>query len=284
MNETLITRLLSALAAFRRQLQGGTAAPVTTRCPVVAQPNGIIIPFYRYPNNPYTDPVCLAFFDLLRHNHDVATIVVVNAANGPGDVEDLNWTAFIRIARAAGAVVLGYVSTGYGTRPEADVKADVDRWGTLYGSAGLDGMFYDEQTFDTGPGGAGDAYVQLYKRYTEYAHEKGYYPVVSNPGVPQQAAYFKVNTGDIIVTYENSTYPGETLLHGNFVDGPVDFNYTRRASLVYGQAALDTVEVAKLRKYARWIYVTDDTLPNPWDTLPAYLDELYAAVGSRVSG
>lgn len=241
-------------------------------------PNGVIVPFYLYPNNPYTDPVCLAFFDLLRRFHRVPVIVVVNPASGPGTQKDLNWSAFIRIARACGATVLGYVSTGYAAHPEAEVKASIDAWGTLYADTPLDGIFLDEQTFETGPGGTGDAYVQLYRRYTDHCHAKGYYPVVSNPGVPQQAAYFKVNTGDIIVTYENSTYPTEASLHGNFVDGFVDFSYRRRALLVYGQTAFSAPDLKLLCKYARWIYVTHDVLPNPWDSLPPYLENIFAAL------
>lgn len=254
------------------------ATALPGRRALAAAPNGVMVPFYRYPNNPYTDPTCLAFFDLLRRYHDVPVIVVANPASGPGTVKDLNWSAFIRVAQACGATVLGYVSTGYAARGEAAVKADIDAWGTLYNDVRLDGIFLDEQTFETGPGGTGDSYVQLYKRYADHARAKGYNPVVANPGVPQQAAYFKTDTGDIIVTYESSTYPTEALLHGNFVDGPVDFNFARRASLVYGQSALNDTELKRLCKYARWIYVTHDALPNPWDELPPYLEAVFAAL------
>lgn len=289
---TVLAEIAAPSAAHMLAVTDGTTAgtgfaratALPGRRALAAAPNGVMVPFYRYPNNPYTDTACLAFFDLLRRYHDVPVIVIANPASGPGTVKDLNWSAFIRVAQACGATVLGYVSTGYAARGEAAVKADIDAWGTLYNDVRLDGIFLDEQTFETGPGGTGDSYVQLYKRYADHARAKGYNPVVANPGVPQQAAYFKTDTGDIIVTYESSTYPTEALLHGNFVDGPVDFNFARRASLVYGQSALNDTELKRLCKYARWIYVTHDALPNPWDELPPYLEAVFAALDAGTQG
>jgi hypothetical protein len=39
-----------------------------------------------------------------------------------------------------------------------------------------------------------------------------------------------------------------------------------------------------LRKNVRWVYVTQDDLPNPWDTLPTYLDQLFSAVAAGGGG
>ncbi len=39
-------------------------------------------------------------------------------------------------------------------------------------------------------------------------------------------------------------------------------------------AVTDPQGFEALRARAAYVYVTDDTLPNPWDTLPAYFDAL----------
>ena len=45
---------------------------------------------------------------------------------------------------------------------------------------------------------------------------------------------------------------------------------------------VSATELATLRKNVQWVYVTDDNLTagilNPWDSLPSYLDALFAAL------
>src|SRR5882672_2003220 len=53
-------------------------------------------------------------------------MVIINPASGPGTSTDPQYTQVIAQARAAGIIVLGYVSTSYGQRPEADVVSDVN--------------------------------------------------------------------------------------------------------------------------------------------------------------
>ena len=40
--------------------------------------------------------------------------------------------------------MLAYVSTVYGNRSEADVKGDIDKWITDFGTSLIDGFFLDE--------------------------------------------------------------------------------------------------------------------------------------------
>jgi hypothetical protein len=246
--------------------------------------SGLVIPYYLYPNNPYTDTNARHLLDLLRKYHAVPVLVVVNPADGPGTVLDGNWAAFIKLLKAAGAKVCGYISTAYAARPEADVKADVDRWLSVYGTTKPDGIFFDEQTWDTGPGNSGSAYVDLYKRYTDYCHDRHLYPVIANPGTNQQGAYFATWTADVILVHENTNWPPEADMEGNYIGGHVEYSYTRRGALVYNQATLNTAQLAILRKNVQWVYSTDDNLTggvlNPWDSLPTYLDQLFAAVAS----
>lgn len=250
--------------------------------PITRAHPGILIPFYIYPNNPYSDVVCQRFFAALRKYNSVPVIAVINPTNGPGTVVDGNYTAFIRLAKAAGATIVGYVSTDYAGVSESAVKADIDKWLELYPQ--IDGIFLDEQPYDVGPGNIGDAYVQLYKRYTDYAHSLTLYPVISNQGSAPQAAWFDVRTADITIVHENTTWPN---LESNWIGGNVDYSTSLRAALVYDQATLDPETTRDLTKYANWVYVTDDEMTggllNPWDTLPAYLESLFEIFDTTTS-
>jgi hypothetical protein len=75
--------------------------------------------------------------------------------------------------------------------------------------------------------------------------------------------------GSSLLTFEdNAGYPALV------VDGWVTKHLARQFShLPYNAPSANTmtnyINLAASRNVG-WIYVTDDTLPNPWDTLPAY--------------
>jgi hypothetical protein len=240
--------------------------------------NGVLIPYYLYPSLPYTNPNVQGLLDVMKSHHDVPVLVIVNPGTGPGTVNDVNWNTFIGMVQGAGGKVLGYVDTAYALRPEADVKAEISQWLAVYPNPKVDGIFFDQMPWDTGPGNVGSAYVDLYKRYTDYCHGLGLNPTVGNPGGDEQSAWFSTYTADVIVVHENSSWPSEASMEGNFAGGHAFYSPERRGALVYKQPTLDTGLLDTLRKNVRWVYVTQDDLPNPWDTLPTYLDQLFSAV------
>lgn len=251
-----------------------SAAAATGSLPGVNQ-CGIMIPFYIYPNNPYSDATVQALLGLIRFYRSVPVTIILNPSSGPGTVWDGNYAATITLLQGAGAQVLGYVSTAYGARAEAAVKADILLWTTLYSATPVNGCFLDEQPYATAGG-----VVDLYARYTTYAHSLSLYPVVANPGTNQQQAWFASPTADVIIVHETGSWPVESDMAGNFVGGHSNYPQRLRAALVYGQSTLDLTKLRWLRKYVNWIYIDSDALPNPWDTLPTYLSQLFAALAS----
>lgn len=94
--------------------------------------------------------------------------IVINPASGPGSPNsqpDANYQACIPKLKATAnknVKVIGYVSTSYGNRAEADVNGDVATykgWGTAYRP---NGVFYDEAPTASG-------LVSLYSRYASNA-------------------------------------------------------------------------------------------------------------------
>ena len=169
----------------------------------------------------------------------------------------------------------GYISTEYGNRSAVLVKADVDCWRSFYPE--IDGLFFDEMN---NMAGGEPYYADLYQT----AHNKGFYPVIGNPGSGTLGSYFSTLTADIIIIHENDDYPSEATIKGDYADGYMDYPYTRRAALIYGKNLLDAGQLAILSKYTGHIYISDGVLPNPWGTIPAYLDTLFSMLSLIASG
>lgn len=94
----------------------------------------LLIPLYVHPAE---DP---GAWHRLITSADRTYGVVLNPANGPGEAPDPAFTAAAGALRAAGARLLGYVDTDYGTRPAADVVEDARRHREWYAA---DGCFLD---------------------------------------------------------------------------------------------------------------------------------------------
>ena len=238
---------------------------------------GILIPYYFYTNNPYSDPVFQSLIGLIRQYHQVPVIVILNqpgsdGLGGPGPF-DGNIAAAIRLLKAAGATVLGYVYTSYAARPASAVQADIALWNTLYTPA-VDGIFFDEMPYATG---TNNANVALYQGFYTYAQALGFGPIICNPGSDQQPAWYATKVADIIVINENSTWPSTATVAGNFVGGHGDYDYRMNAILVYGQPSFLLATFQTMQPYVQWVYVTDDIMPNPWGALSSYLASLFAA-------
>lgn len=123
---------------------------------------------------------------------------LVNPADGPGDAANSDYTQTIALARSRGAEILGYVATGWGHRPLADILDEVDRHVRFYG---VDGIFLDE-----GATGTYD-YVGTEGWYEElYATLKRTYGsrfiVGQNPGNPVSPRILA--SADFHVTFEGS--------------------------------------------------------------------------------
>ena len=235
---------------------------------------GILVPMYVYPANIHTNPEFNRLIDLKRSHETVPMWVILNPASGPGDKLDSNYTKAIDRLRGAGCVVLGYVSTSYGKRREAEVKADLDRWLKLYPQA--QGIFFDEMIYEDT-----DAGVKHQKSLAEHARSLGYWPTVANPGADTPGRYFAADAADVIVVYEGHVWPKEATLKGDWFGGYSDYPPFTRAVLLHSQEKLDKVALRTARKYSRWVYITDAVfkaddpkLLNPWDRLSKHLEAL----------
>jgi len=215
-----------------------------------AQSQRVAIPSYFYPGPTWKQAI--------DSGKDIG-FTIINPASGPGTHIDPLYVSTVKEAQARHVKVLGYVDTAYSKRKPEDVLADVKLFRDWYH---VDGIFLD-QTSNTLPE------VPYYKNlYTQIKAGSPKDIVVLNPGCPTIEEY--LGAGDIICTFEQD---GATY-RDHFVGSAWTAKYpaSRFWHIIYKiDNEADMVKVVKLAKQrnAGWVYVTPDTLPNPYDTLPA---------------
>ena len=235
---------------------------------------GLLVPMYVYPADIHKNRAYNRLIDLKRQYETVPIWVIVNPASGPGKEVDGNYTKAIDRLLGAGCVVLGYVTTSYGKRPAADVQKDIDRWLTMYPR--IQGIFFDEMIYEDSAAGS-----KYQAALSQYAHDAGCWPTVANPGADTPGRYFAADAADVIVIHEGGSLPKEERLKGDYFGGYSDYPPFTRAILIYSQRQIDRAAIRMMRKYVRWIYVTeaeyrqgDPKASNPWDRLSMHLEEM----------
>ncbi|GGX84699.1 spherulation-specific family 4 protein [Streptomyces fructofermentans] len=209
----------------------------------------LLIPLYVHPAE---DP---GAWHRLITSADRTYAVVLNPADGPGPTPDPAFVSAAEALRAAGARLLGYVDTDYGTREPDTVADEAGRHREWYGA---EGCFLDRVPSDAES-------LPACRRLVRAVRRLGTAPVVLNPGVHPAPGYARL--ADLVVTFEGhwSTYvsafsrPKWTARH------PPE----RFCHLVYGvPEALVPLAVRTARERGAAVSgpVTGE-LPNPWSRL-----------------
>jgi hypothetical protein len=235
-------------------LVGGTG----TVTPLPSETGATIIPLYSSPTSGHWDAVIAA----KKAHPRVPVMAVVNPNNGPGAEARSSYVTGIPKLAAAGIKVIGYVWTDYATRPAAEVQADLRQWRALY--PGVTGMFFDEMEHR----GGSEAY---YRGLTAYAKSLGFDFTMGNPGADSVPSY--VGTVDVIFIYESDGLPSSSRLGG----WHADYDKKNFGIIPYA-VSMSRTFVTSARQHVGYIYLQDDTLPNPWDTLSSYFDDLLSAL------
>ena len=234
--------------------------------------------------NPLLDPA--AWAQLATSSPGAMGFAVANVINGPDYTPFSEWSQVIQSVSASGVKVVGYVDTGYlGTTGQrtrlgstdpvdwmSQIQHDVDTWYRFYGSS-LSGIFFDQTQNACGPDQGSNAWADLYKRLSDNVERL--YPgsvTVLNPGIAVPQCY--ESAGDVLVTFEGSyaSYVGDPSATNRYTPlswTPVD--PMKIWHIVYdapdATTMRNTIALSKSRG-AGYIYVTDDGLANPYDTLP----------------
>ena len=253
----------TAPAATASTTAPATTAPAATTmsapAPAPAARTGSIVPLYSLPS----DPAWAALIAAKKAHASVPVIAVINPNSGPGTAARSDYMAGVGRLTGAGVKVAGYVATGYGKRAVAEVKADIDRWRNLYPEAKA--IFFDEMANNPG-------LESHYSSLTSYAKGKGIDYTIGNPGVDSKPSY--VGTVDTILIVESAGLPSADKLAGWHESHPRE----AFGIIPHSVPSLDAGFVAMAKSHVAYIFVQNDVMPNPWDTLPPYFDALLAAL------
>lgn len=227
----------------------------------------LLVPAYFYPAGEGLQ----TWHKLIAAGARTPVVAIANPGSGPGTAIDPAYTIIIQEAQAAKVTIIGYVSTSYAKRTAADIKHDIDQWLKFYPS--IQGFFFDEQSSEAAKS---DFYLDL----ASYARKK--IPrafIVTNPGTTCAEEYFSKNVADTICVIEN----GEGLEKYTPPTWAKKYPAERFYGLAYHVSQVEgmrTAMHAASQKRLGYAYVTDDKLPNPWDTLPPYWDAEIQAVNA----
>ena len=219
---------------------------------------GTIVPLYTDPS----DSSWKAIVTAAVAHPTVHVVAIVNPADGPGSSRNSGYTSGIAALQAAHIEVIGYVATGYGSHSIASMESQIDQWKAFYPT--LQGIFFDEQSNSTSD-------VAHYQTLSQYAKSVGLSYTVGNPGTDVPAAY--VGALDTMLIYESDGLPSVSSLAQWSSYAPGNFGI-----IPYHVSAMSSTFVKQARQYVGYVYLQNDDVPNPWDSLPSYFADLLAAL------
>ncbi|MDP9696636.1 UNVERIFIED_ORG: hypothetical protein J2X79_004219 [Arthrobacter globiformis] len=229
-----------------------------------------VVPAYFYPDWYNAGNKWYRMCDRMNTVNGPST-AIMNPNSGPGTKANPDYTKVITYCQAKKQKVVGYVHTSYGARPLSAVKADINRYYTFYPR--LNGIFLDEMANDPAKAASGAATTRSYYRQLYLyikAKTAGVEQVIGNPGGAASTAWQVADpAADIVVVFEGTAAKYELWRPPSWVTAR---SATRFSHLIYATAPANRQHVCALTRArnAGYFYVTNDVLPNPWNTLPSY--------------
>ena len=233
------------LTTLRQSLKAGPA------------PLGIMVPAYFYPTSGgYWNSLDFAAAR-------VPLIAIMNPNNGPGIRQDTNYVRVLANLHQAGGKVTGYVHTDWGARSLREVKADIDLYLSFYV---VDGFFIDEMSSDKNT-----TNLNYYATIYQYIKSRNpNYSVTGNPGAETQEDYLAKPTADSVMIFENDGTNYQAFIPSSWVARYPAREFVHLPYHVADFTTMSNLVGLAMSRNAGWIYITDATLPNPYDRLPAY--------------
>lgn len=238
-----------------------------SRAPQAAAPAPLklLVPAYFYP----AGAGITAWNKLDAAATQLPIVAIANPDSGPGAQADPTYTTTLNKAQQAGVVLIGYVSTSYGTRALEAVTADIDVWPARYPQ--ISGFFLDEQASSAAKI---DHYARIYD-YIKSQHPG--YAVYSNPGTICDSGYLTRPATDTACLFESKQgFAGYVRPSWASM-----LSSDRTAALAYSVKQPDKMNQFFKRAQAQgagYFYVTDRAGANPWNGLPTYWQQEVATV------
>jgi len=224
-------------------------------------PTGVMVGLYFYPLNNSWEYL----INLKNQYPNVPVVAVINPDNGAGGIKDNFYASQVSKLQSAGITTIGYVFTNYAQRDVNQIFQEIDKYNIWYN---VDGIFFDEV--------ANFGQENYYRGVSQYAKSQGESYIVGNPGTNIPVSYIGIM--DTYVIYENRGLPSLTYLANIYPD------YDKRnfAITSYGIFNLPASDISSISNYVGYLSITDDDLPNPYNTYPSYLELIFATLSSQI--
>ena len=233
--------------------------------PAEAEKMRVIVPAYFYPDAAHRAD----WNRLAEAARSVPLDVIIDPANGPGTKRDANYVEVVGQLRKAGARVLGYVDSDYGRRPLDAVERDLRTFPRFYP---IDGYFIDQMANSP-------EMVDHHRSIRELIHRiDPDMRVVGNPGTSTRPEY--LDTADTLLIFEGSAKQFDRADPRKAMPWMADHPPHRFAVIVYEVRPTTMRESLKRmnRSGASAVFLTDQTMPNPYLGLPPYWSDQVEAV------
>jgi hypothetical protein len=225
----------------------------------------MLVPAYIYPANQGRKD----WDRLIEAAAKVKIVAIINPNSGPGTQRDGNYYAVFSEADRAGITLIGYVSTDFGHRPQAEINKDIQTWLELYPQ--VRGFFFDQQPREA-------HHVARFLELRDEVRRKLQNPLlVTNPGILCDESYLAKNVSDVTCVFTNFQGFDEFDLPEPFRA----YEAPRFAAMPYDipdAKAMRAVVRDAILKRIGYIYVSDAKQPNPWGQLPKYWREEVEAI------
>ncbi len=212
---------------------------------------GLLIPLYIYPGDTWNRVI-----QLKKSYQNLDIVVIINPNSGPGDARNPDYITWIKRLRDDGITVIGYVHTRWGDRPSDEVEREIGLYRDFYPE--LNGIFFDQMANQPGT-------ESYYEQAADYAQSKSLAFIVNNPGTRVPSSHIEIGNNIVIREDEGLPDPEEFCRH----------SYPREkvGLLAHGVKKIESY-VEKVKHCVGWLFVTDDVMPNPWDKLPVYFEDM----------
>lgn len=200
-------------------------------------------------------------------NSKVSRIMILNPNSGPGTAADPNNVTLVTTVHNAGGKVYGYVPTGYGADAIATVETQIQEYISWYG---VDGIFLDEVSENANE--VVPYYQPLANFITSRISGGG---VMLNPGLYPDASYAAITVPStstlkiVVFEHDYTTFTGETAIPPGW---SAAYPSSMFVDIVYATPTANVANALSLavQRNVGTVYITDQDLPNPYTTLPAY--------------
>jgi hypothetical protein len=243
--------------------------------PVLAGVIGVIVPAYFYPGTGGPGGAGDGWAAMAAAAAQIPLTAILNPDSGPQPgPADPNYVSALTNLESAGGKVDAYIYTDDGNTSLATVESEASTYISQYGNL-IDGFFIDGMLVSPST----LSYYQSLDSYIKGLNAS--YSVIGNPGQPflngvAPADY--LSTADVFDIFEGPS--------SGFANYPYGLNWfqsyasNRFSNTIYDAAssALSADIKRAVQLNAGDVYVTDQTLPNPYDELPSYWDQEVADI------